>query len=389
MKKLTLLNEDTNIKLGDSATEIQFAAYDDSQPIVLQEGQKASFRLKNDFGYLKSVDAQTTYGGMIFELDSSDLSGLVAGTYQVELSVTVSDNETLVFPDVGFVSFTITQNALNIIGQQMNQISVEDFQKQAQQYIQNQSQELKDNFDSYVASIKTGPQGEQGTQGPAGKNGQAATVAVGKTTTGTAGQSASVTNSGTDSAAILDFVIPQGPQGEQGEQGPAGAQGPKGDKGDTGAQGIQGVQGPEGTIGDYGVFTGWLDLLPYCNADVVTGWSSSNPGYCRYAVTSFNKQNIFWFRMHARVQDATVLQNNGTKLFDIPQDVVNQYGGGEWNQYNSFLECGGIPFVTSFTKSGSSSYVVTNGYLGYTVGGNVKALPTGTQSFNYEGWFVL
>ena len=37
-----------------------------------------------------------------------------------------------------------------------------------------------------------------------------ATVTVGTTTTGAAGTSASVTNSGTTTAAIFDFVIPQG-----------------------------------------------------------------------------------------------------------------------------------------------------------------------------------
>ena len=59
----------------------------------------------------------------------------------------------------------------------------------------------------------TGPAGANGTngtngaQGPAGTNGTAATVTVGTTTTGA---TASVTNSGTTSAAVLNFVIPSG-----------------------------------------------------------------------------------------------------------------------------------------------------------------------------------
>jgi hypothetical protein len=59
----------------------------------------------------------------------------------------------------------------------------------------------------------TGPAGTNGTngtngaQGPAGANGTAATVTVGTTTTGA---TASVTNSGTTSAAVLNFVIPSG-----------------------------------------------------------------------------------------------------------------------------------------------------------------------------------
>ncbi len=56
-----------------------------------------------------------------------------------------------------------------------------------------------------------GPQGIQGTPGVQGIQGPAATITVNSTTTGSAGSSASVTNSGTSSAAKLDFVIPTGP----------------------------------------------------------------------------------------------------------------------------------------------------------------------------------
>lgn len=45
---------------------------------------------------------------------------------------------------------------------------------------------------------------------PAGPPGTAATIAAGTTTTGKAGTSATATNSGTSSAAILDFSIPRG-----------------------------------------------------------------------------------------------------------------------------------------------------------------------------------
>jgi Collagen triple helix repeat (20 copies). len=61
--------------------------------------------------------------------------------------------------------------------------------------------------------------------------GAAGTVTVGTTTTGAAGSSASVTNSGTSSAAVLNFTIPQGPAGPTGAtglQGPAGTNGTNG-----------------------------------------------------------------------------------------------------------------------------------------------------------------
>ena len=67
-----------------------------------------------------------------------------------------------------------------------------------------------------------GPQGDVGPQGPQGKQGAtgaAATIKVGTVTTGAAGTAAKVVNSGTTSAAVLDFTIPQGARGEKGEQG--------------------------------------------------------------------------------------------------------------------------------------------------------------------------
>ena len=135
-----------------------------------------------------------------------------------------------------------------------------------------------------------GPAGPQGPAGPAGKDGEAATITVGSTTTGAAGTNAVVQNVGTSNAAILNFTIPrgdtgatgsQGPQGEQGEAGEAATitvgsvntvaseypatvtnsgtssaavldfqipQGTKGDTGDTGPAGRDGVDGQAATI---------------------------------------------------------------------------------------------------------------------------------------------
>ena len=73
---------------------------------------------------------------------------------------------------------------------------------------------------------------DKGEIGPQGPQGDAATIAVGTTTTGAAGTNASVVNSGTSSDAVFNFTIPRGNQGAQGDTGP---QGPKGDTGDTGA----------------------------------------------------------------------------------------------------------------------------------------------------------
>ena len=70
----------------------------------------------------------------------------------------------------------------------------------------------------------TGPQGPPGT-GATGAQGPAATIAVGTTTTGAPGTNASVTNSGTSGAAIFNFTVPAGATGATGSAGSAGAAG--------------------------------------------------------------------------------------------------------------------------------------------------------------------
>ena len=70
--------------------------------------------------------------------------------------------------------------------------------------------------------------GGQGPQGEPGAPGAAATITVGTTTTGEAGTEASVTNSGTTSAAVLNFTIPKGAKGDKGDKGDTGNTGPAG-----------------------------------------------------------------------------------------------------------------------------------------------------------------
>lgn len=93
-----------------------------------------------------------------------------------------------------------------------------------------------------------GPQGDPGPAGADGEPGAAATITVGSTTTGAAGTQASVSNSGTEYAAVLNFTIPRGAQGPQGPAGEDGAQGPQGPAGEQGPQGPQGAKGPGASV---------------------------------------------------------------------------------------------------------------------------------------------
>jgi hypothetical protein len=77
----------------------------------------------------------------------------------------------------------------------------------------------------------TGPMGPKGAKGDTGA---AATVQVGNTNTGAPGTNAQVTNAGNEHFAVFNFTIPRGDKGETGATGAQGPKGDKGDKGDTG-----------------------------------------------------------------------------------------------------------------------------------------------------------
>lgn len=64
-----------------------------------------------------------------------------------------------------------------------------------------------------------GDTGAQGIQGVQGERGQGATITIG---TAVKGDHAEVTNTGTDTDAIFNFVFPQGDKGDKGDKGDAG-----------------------------------------------------------------------------------------------------------------------------------------------------------------------
>lgn len=146
--------------------------------------------------------------------------------------------------------------------------------------------------------IPKGDKGDTGDTGATGSPGEAATVTVGTTTTGNPGTNASVTNSGTQSAAVLDFTIPRGAKGDAGDSATitvgttttgqpgtnasvtnSGTQSaavlnftiPRGDKGDQGNPGTPGSPGAAATIAVGTTTTG----NPGTNASVTNSGTSS------------------------------------------------------------------------------------------------------------------
>ena len=218
-------------------------------------------------------------------------------------------------------------------------------------------------FNFGIPAGQTGATGATGGQGPAGN---AATIAAGTTTTGAPGSSASVTNTGTSSAAVFDFTIPRGDKGETGNTGATGATGSPGTaatiaagttttgapgssasvtnsgtsgaavfdftipRGDVGATGATGATGPAGPGVAAGGSTGQF-LSKASGASYDTTWSTIVPGD-RYLTTSTTSLTI---------GNGTKALTVGTGLsYTVTQNVTISFDGsnhmhGEVLAYNA------------------------------------------------------
>ncbi len=163
------------------------------------------------------------------ELEQSHPSGLAGQSYLIKGDLYVWSDTTLTWNNVGRI-----QGPQGEVGPEGPRGSKGDAGPQGLQGIQG----------------KEGPQGLQGQQGPkgdigpqgpkgnAGSDGKSATITIGNVTTGEANMDASVTNSGTENAAIFNFIIPKGAKGDIGPQGQQGDRGEKGEQGNTPVKGV-------------------------------------------------------------------------------------------------------------------------------------------------------
>jgi len=115
--------------------------------------------------------------------------------------------------------------------------------------------------------LRDGPTGPQGIQGIQGVQGNTGTFAIGTTTSVTNSGTASVTNVGSSTAGTFDFVLRDGPTGPQGAQG---IQGPTGPTGPTGATGPQGATGTAATV-----TVGTIGFVDYPGPGTVTNSGTS------------------------------------------------------------------------------------------------------------------
>ncbi len=193
--------------------------------------------------------------------------------------------------------------------------------------------------------LVTGPQGEKGDSGTNGSNGAAATISVGSTTTLSPGASATVTNSGSSSAAVLQFGIPAG---------------------QTGATGATGATGPAGPGVASGGSAGQA-LVKASNASFDTTWTTIQTGD-RYLTTSTTSLTV-----SKAVKTLTV----GTGLaYTTQQDVVIAYDSLNHMHavVTSYDSTTGVMVADVQQHTGSGTYSLWT----VNVGGTTTAvLPTG------------
>lgn len=163
------------------------------------------------------------------------------------------------------------------------------------------------------------PRGNTGATGTQGAQGDSGTLSVGTVTTGAAGSSASVTNSGTSTAAVLNFTIPRG---------------------DTGAAGTNGADGvsltPQGTYGSG---------TTYSAGDVVLDQNSSwvyinvTPGSGNAPPTLPTESNTYWQLLARAGVDGT-----GSGTVTSVNSVAPVAGG------NVTLHGEDVPITETFTN---------------------------------------
>ena len=218
-----------------------------------------------------------------------------------------------------------------------------DTGSQGIQGIQGIQGEKGDKGDQGIQGIQgeVGPIGPQGEKGDKGDTGNAATIAVGTTTTLSAGEDATVTNSGSSSAAVFDFGIPQGVQG---------------------IQGVKGDQGLPGTNGTDGLDINWLgsydNSTNYVINDAVYYGGSSY--ICKLASTGNLPTNTTYWDLMAQKGADGIGSGDVMGPATNTDSYIPQWDGANSKTLKDGLAvpAGGLAGITALNAKADKSFVV-------------------------------
>lgn len=201
LKKMDLVPQgDTHqFKIDDTNTLLHYTATVNGEPQEFPSDDPCYFQIKTDKSFAQT--AKATVSGSDIALSSKDLANLPVGNYELELwHMDKQTGNTDIFPDDGWLPFTINENAMGNMGDKVTTITM----KQMQDGLMDA---LRAQFDKFVADAQEKIQGIKPINGT---NGASATIMVGDVKQLPANEKPYVKNVGTNLAAIFDIGIPVG-----------------------------------------------------------------------------------------------------------------------------------------------------------------------------------
>lgn len=209
MKKLDLVpkDDDSQFKIGDTNTRISFTTMQNQNPVALSTGTMSMFQIKNQNGFVQSCQAKIQ--GETAVLNSKDLANLPVGQYELELWHQNIDGTNDIYPDQGWLPFTINENATGTVNNNVTSITLDQLSQQLSSLVKSEVQKA-------VAAI---PKPHDGKDGTNGMDGQSPTIMVGQVNQSPAGTFPKITDSGGKLDHIFNFTFPEAQVGVDTNQG--------------------------------------------------------------------------------------------------------------------------------------------------------------------------
>lgn len=140
MRELLNSNDTSTIKQGDSSETLRLSARNDNEPVTWGEGDKAEIHLDTvDGAFAKKFPADLVVNSNNVNVDSSNMADLKAGTYTMELWVTLENGKQAIWPSDGGLKVTISRNADDIESSgRVTTITLDDFKQQVMKSVQDQ-----------------------------------------------------------------------------------------------------------------------------------------------------------------------------------------------------------------------------------------------------------
>ena len=140
MRELLNSNDTQTIKQGDSSETLRLSARNDNEPVTWGEGDKAEIHLDTvDGAFAKKFPADLVVNSNNVNVDSSNMADLKAGTYTMELWVTLKNGKQAIWPSDGGLKVTIDRNADDIEQSgRVTTITLDDFKQQVMKSVQDQ-----------------------------------------------------------------------------------------------------------------------------------------------------------------------------------------------------------------------------------------------------------